>query len=54
MTTQLYIKDHPENGRDGILSALFFRNQDKLLMTFKPGEVADGREGQTASFDFVV
>ena len=54
LTTQLYIKGHPENGRDGILASLFFRNQDQLLMDLKDHEIAQIGPGKRATFNFVV
>ena len=53
LTTQLYIKDHPENGADGVLASLFFPSQEKLLMDLQPTEI-DGMAGREAVFDFVV
>ncbi len=53
LTTQLYIKDHPLNDRDGRLAAIFFPSQEKLLMAFTPSEV-EGQAGQSATYDFVV
>jgi protocatechuate 3,4-dioxygenase beta subunit len=52
LTTQLYIKDHPENDRDGIFSRLFHGDRSRLMMTFTKGKgvAADKR----ARFDFVL
>ncbi len=54
LTTQLYIKDHPENDRDGLLAYVLFRNQDELLMDLHPAELPGGITGQAARFDFVI
>ena len=54
LTTQLYLKDHPENDRDGLLSLLFFRNQDDLLIDPQDAEMPNGARGKTAHFDFVI
>ena len=54
LTTQLYIKGHPENGRDGLLSAFLFPSKDRLMMDLRPARLEGGLSGKTTSFDFVV
>jgi len=54
LTTQLYIKDHPENERDGLLALMLFPGQDKLLIDLREAAVEGGLSGKAATFDFVV
>ena len=54
LTTQLYIRDHPENGRDGIFSSLLFPSKDRLMMDLRPAQLPNGLSGKTTTFDFVV
>ena len=55
LTTQLYLKDHPDNEKnDGVLGSFFFRNTDKLLMTLSPALLEGDLQGQTTRYDFVV
>ena len=57
LTTQLYIKDHPENSRDGILMRLFSGDREGLMMEFDEAEIdLDGAilSGKSSRFDFVV
>ncbi len=49
LTTQLYLKDHPTNDRDGILGRLLARNKDALLIA------PEARDTDfAASFEFVI
>ena len=50
LTTQLYIKDHPANEKQGFFSSLIFSNTDKLLMQLQPGSAS----GKAAQFHLVV
>jgi protocatechuate 3,4-dioxygenase beta subunit len=54
LTTQLYVKDHPENGRDGIFSSLFFPGKDRLMMDLRSQRLQGGISGKAATYDFVV
>ena len=54
LTTQLYLKDHPENNRDGILSLMLYPGQQKLLIDPIPSKLDLGLKGQSAWFDFVL
>lgn len=54
LTTQLYIKGHPDNDRDGIFGALRFGGKDALLMDLRPSRIAGAPTGQAVAFDFVV
>ena len=54
LTTQLYIRDHPENGRDGLLSSFLFPGKDHLMMDLKPGRLGQGLSGKTTTYDFFV
>jgi len=54
LTTQLYIKGHPDNDRDGILSRLLFQNKDTLMMDLRPAKLAGAQAGKATEFDFVV
>lgn len=44
LATQLYLRGHPLNQRDGIFKSLSLEEQDSLLMTVEPGTV----DGETA------
>jgi len=54
LTTQLYIKGHPDNDSDGVLSRLLFRNKDMLMMDMRPAKPTGTQEGKATDFDFVV
>jgi protocatechuate 3,4-dioxygenase beta subunit len=54
LTTQLYIRNHPENGRDGIFSSLVFPGKDRLMMDLRGARLDGGLGGKAATFDFVV
>ena len=54
LTTQLYIAEHAENGRDGVFSTLLFGGKDQLMMRIREGASIDGVPARKASFDFVV
>ncbi len=54
LTTQLYLKDHPENNRDGLLSLMLYPGQKKLLIDPIPSKLDHGLKGQSAWFDFVL
>lgn len=54
LTTQLYLKDHPENKRDGLLSMLLFRNSDQLMIDPQRASIGSGIEGHKATFDLVI
>jgi protocatechuate 3,4-dioxygenase beta subunit len=54
LTTQLYLKDHPDNDRDFLLGRLGGGARERLLLSPRPaGEIA-GARGFAAGFDFVV
>jgi len=54
LTTQLYIKDHPENNRDGLLSLMLYPGQHKLLIDLKQAAIKPGLNGKVGIFDFVI
>ena len=54
LTTQLYLKDHPENNRDGIMSLMLYPGQQKLLINPVNATLEDGIKGKKAWFDFIV
>ena len=54
LTTQLYIKDHPENNRDGLLSLMLYPGQHKLLIDLKQATIKPGLNGKVGIFDFVI
>ena len=54
LTTQLYLKDHPENNKDGLLSLMLYPGQRKLLINPKDGNLEGGITGKKAWFDFVL
>lgn len=49
LITQLYLKDHPENQRDGFASSYFFPNKDKLMI-----DPTIGEDWSSAEFHFVI
>lgn len=54
LTTQLYLKDHPENNRDGLLSLMLYPGQHKLLIDPRDADLENGMRGKAAEFDFVL
>jgi protocatechuate 3,4-dioxygenase beta subunit len=54
LTTQLYIKDHPENKRDGFMALMLYPAQDKLLIDPADAALEGGMRGKSARFDFVI
>ena len=54
LTTQLYIKDHPENNRDGLLSLMLYPGQHKLLIELKDTVIKPGLRGKLGIYDFVL
>ena len=54
LTTQLYLKDHPENNKDGLLSLMLYPGQRKLLINPKKSDLEGGIKGKKAWFDFVL
>ena len=54
LTTQLYVPNHPDNDADGLLSMVYSRNRDRLIMQMTEGRISSGERGQLAEFDFVV
>jgi len=54
LTTQLYIKDHPENNRDGLLSLMLYPGQHKLLIELKDAVIKPGLRGKLGIYDFVL
>lgn len=54
LTTQLYLKDHPENNRDGIMSLMLYPGQQKLLIDPENAILENGINGRKAWFDFIV
>ncbi len=54
LTTQLYIKDHPENNKDGLLSLMLYPGQNKLMIDPQNEELENGLTGKSARFDFVL
>jgi len=54
LTTQLYLKDHPENNSDGLLSLMLYPGQQKLLIDLTDAILENGVNGKKARFDFVV
>jgi protocatechuate 3,4-dioxygenase, beta subunit len=54
LTTQLYLKDHPENDRDGLLALMMYPGQDLLLLDPQDADLDNGTRGKSARFDFVV
>ena len=54
LTTQLYLKGHPENNSDGLLSLMLYPGQQKLLIDPTDAILENGISGKKARFDFVV
>ena len=54
LTTQLYLKGHPENNSDGLLSLMLYPGQQKLLIDLTDAILENGVNGKKARFDFVV
>jgi protocatechuate 3,4-dioxygenase, beta subunit len=54
LTTQLYLKDHPENDRDGLLALMMYPGQAKLMIDPQDANLEDGTRGKSARFDFVI
>ena len=54
LTTQLYLRGHPDNDRDLVLSVLSRSRRDALMMDLRPARTADGLQGRQARFDFVI
>ena len=54
LTTQLYLKDHPENDRDGFLALMMFPGQGELLLDPRDADLGNGIRGKSARYDFVV
>lgn len=54
LTTQLYLKDHPDNNRDGLLSLMLYPGQRKLLIDPVDIMLGKGLKGKAASFNFVL
>ena len=53
LTTQCYVKDHPENARDGILNRIAPKERESVLVDFAPLE--SSRIGELAArFDIVL
>jgi protocatechuate 3,4-dioxygenase beta subunit len=54
LTTQLYLKGHPENNSDSLLSLMLYPGQQKLLIDPTDAILENGISGKKARFDFVV
>lgn len=54
LTTQLYVAGHPSNDSDGLLSMVFSRNRERLMMQMAEGWLRTGERGHLAEFDFVL
>jgi protocatechuate 3,4-dioxygenase beta subunit len=54
LTTQLYLMDHPQNARDGLLSRVLSGSRSALMIAPRAATLGGGFAGETASFDFVV
>ena len=54
LTTQLYLKGHPENNSDGLLSLMLYPGQQKLLIDPTDAILENRISGKKARFDFVV
>ncbi len=53
LTTQLYVKDHPNNARDGILQRIDAKSRETVLKDFKP--LPDSKLGELeVNFDIVL
>ena len=51
LTTQLYIKGHPDNRRDFLLARIFSGSRQRLMMDIKPASTGPGK---TTTYDFVI
>ena len=54
LTTQLYLKDHPENNKDGIMSLMLYPGQQKLLINPVNATLENGIKVRKARFDFII
>lgn len=54
LTTQLYLRGHPDNQRDWLLQRLLPSRRAALTLNLQPVALANGRSGHAANFDFVV
>ncbi len=54
LTTQLYIKNHPGNDRDGIVSSLFGGDRSRLMMDIQPASANALGAMKSTTFDFIV
>jgi len=54
LTTQLYLKDHPENDRDGLLALMIYPGQNLLMIEAKDADLGLARPGKRGDFDFVL
>jgi protocatechuate 3,4-dioxygenase, beta subunit len=54
LTTQLYLRDHPENDRDGLLALMMYPGQDLLMIDPRDADLDGGTRGKAATYDFVV
>jgi protocatechuate 3,4-dioxygenase, beta subunit len=54
LITQLYLKDHPENDRDGLLALMMYPGQDLLMIDPRDAKIEGGLRGKVAEFNFVV
>lgn len=54
LTTQIYLRGHPENKMDNLLKSLSAAERDRLMMDLKPGNLPGGLTGKRASYEFVV
>ena len=54
LITQLYLKDHPENDRDGLLALMMYPGQGLLMIDPRDADLDGGMGGKTARYDFVV
>ena len=54
LTTQLYLKDHPENDRDGLLALMIYPGQDLLMIEARDADLGLARPGKRGDFDFVL
>jgi protocatechuate 3,4-dioxygenase beta subunit len=54
LTTQLYLKDHPANDRDGLFGMILYPGQDELLIDPRDALLDNGMRGKAARYDFVI
>lgn len=54
LTTQLYLKDHPENDRDGLLALMIYPGQDLLMIDAQDADLGLERAGKRGEFNFVL